>query len=358
MEKVDCVVIGAGVIGLAVAARLSLAKREVLIIEKNKIIGSETSSRNSEVIHAGIYYPKNSLKALMCVQGRKLMYDFCDNHSIQYKQCGKVIVATNNKQLNTLQAYLKTASDNGVHDLRWLKKNEVKALEPEVECVGGILSPSTGILNSHDFMIKLQTITQNNGGIIAYNEEVKRIEFNPVAIVTKDYKLRANWIINCSGLNAPLLNPNLYNSQSIKPVFAKGHYFSYSGKSPFSRLIYPVAETGGLGVHVTLDIAGNARFGPDVHWINNIDYSFEDGKKEVFAKAIKKYFPNLDESRLDPSYTGIRPKIMFGDKIYPDFIINSEAKHGIKGLIDLLGIESPGLTSSLALANLVHSIID
>lgn len=356
MEKVDCIVVGAGAIGLAVAARLSEANREVIIVERNTVIGAETSSRNSEVIHAGIYYKNNSNKAIMCVEGRRLLYDFCDLHHVPYKKCGKIIVASSQKQLSTIKDYVNNAKSNGVNDLVWLTQKEIKSLEPEVDCVGGVLSPSTGIINSHDYMLKLQAIFENNGGVIAFGEKVSSIESNPNAIITNNYRLNANWIINCAGLTAPKLSANV--KESPKSAYAKGHYFSYTSKNPFSRLVYPIAEKGGLGVHVTLDMGGNVRFGPDVYWMDNIDYSFEKGIKDKFVNAIKSYYPNLDESKLEPSYTGIRPKIMINNSIYKDFIINSENQHGLKGRIDMLGIESPGLTSSLALAEKVYSIVN
>lgn len=356
MEKVDCIVIGAGVIGLAVAARLSEANREVIIVEKNSVIGAETSSRNSEVIHAGIYYEYDSEKARMCVQGRKLLYDFCNSYSVPYNKCGKIIVATSKKQLKTINQYVANAKNNGVNDLEWLHQEEINKLEPEVKCIGGILSPSTGIIDSHSYMLQLQAIIQNHGGIIALGEEVIRIESNPNTIFTNNYNLSATWIINCGGLGSTNLSKDL--AECPKPAFAKGHYFSYSGKSPFSRLVYPVAEKGGLGVHVTLDMGGNVRFGPDVHWIDKVDYSFEKGMKDKFFKAIKNYYPNIDKTRLEPSYTGVRPKIIVNNNIYNDFMINTEEQHGLKGRIDMFGIESPGLTSSLALAEKVHSIID
>ena len=356
MEKIDCVVIGAGVIGLAVAARLSELNREVIVVEKNLAIGAETSSRNSEVIHAGIYYPNNSIKAKMCVQGRQLLYKFCENNNVPHKRCGKVIVATNKEHLNTVKRYADNALANGVVDLEWLSERDVNVLEPDVISVGGLLSPSTGIVDSHDFMLKLQAIIESHGGVIAFGEEVVSLESNPNTVVTENYNLNATWIINCAGLNAPHLSRGTLGSP--RSIYAKGHYFSYSGKNSFSRLVYPIAEEGGLGVHVTLDMAGNVKFGPDVHWVDKVDYSFEGGLKDRFEDSIRRYYPGLDGSRLEPSYTGIRPKIMYENTIYPDFMINSEEVHGLKGRVDLLGIESPGLTSSLALADHVCSLVD
>lgn len=354
MDRVDCVVVGAGIIGLAVAARLSSQGREVVIIEKNLAIGAETSSRNSEVIHAGIYYPRNSLKAQMCVRGRDLIYEFCEQWSIPYKNCGKIIVATSRDQISVLDRYARQAINNGVDDLLWLDRTAIYELEPEIEGIAGLLSPSTGILDSHDFMLKLQAITQNNGGVIAFGEKVMEIKSRPNRVLTDNYELEAEWIINSAGLGAADLASAAVSTTT--PCFAKGHYFSYSGK-PFSRLVYPTAEAGGLGVHVTLDIAGNVRFGPDVCWVDALDYKFERDRKEQFIDAIKKYYPNLDEGKLAPSYVGIRPKVFIENKIYSDFIISSECDHGLKGRIDLLGIESPGLTASLALSEYVDEIM-
>lgn len=355
MEKVDCAVIGAGVVGLAVASRLAEAGREVIVLEKNFTIGAETSSRNSEVVHAGIYYKKESLKAVTCVRGRSLLYAFCDQYGVPYNKCGKVIVGANTAQLNTIKGYADNARSNGVDDLIWLNKDEINRLEPDVISVGGILSPSTGIVDSHAFMLQLQANLESNGAVIALGTEVLSLRTRGNTIVTNGFNLSANWIINCAGLNAPVLSKDIEGTPNAK--FAKGHYFSYSGAHTFSRLIYPVAEEGGLGVHVTLDMVGSVRFGPDVQWIDDIDYSFQAGLKPRFEAAIRRYFPKLDCDKLQPSYTGIRPKIAYENQIYSDFIVRSEIDHGFKGRIDLFGIESPGLTASLALADdIVHLV--
>lgn len=354
MDKVECVVVGAGVVGLAIAAELARSGREVVVLEQHDCIGSETSSRNSEVIHAGIYYPQGSLKAELCVQGKQLLYRYCDAFDVPYKRCGKLIVAVHDGQAEIVQGYIDKAAANGVADLRWLSAREVAELEPEVACVGGVLSPSTGIIDSHAFMLSLQGQLERAGGIIAFQTHVESVKADPMPLVcTTDFELQADWFINCAGLHAPGLAQATPNAP--KAFYAKGHYYAYSGRQPFSRLVYPVAEAGGLGVHVTLDLAGQIKFGPDVRWIDQLDYSFDESHFADFASAIRTYYPLLDEQRLHPSYTGIRPKIAPADGGFQDFRIDGPATHGVPGWINLLGIESPGLTASLAIAREVVS---
>ena len=355
-DKIECVVIGAGVVGLAVAAQLAAAGREVIVLEQHSAIGTETSSRNSEVIHAGIYYPRGSRKAELCVRGKTLLYEHCDAYAVPYKRCGKVIVATSDAQRQVVEGYIAQASANGVTDLRWIGQAELNALEPEVMGVGAALSPSTGIVDSHAYMISLQGILEANGGFIAFQNTVQGIDHaNDLLVRTNQMTLAADWVINAGGLHAPELAQNVPGSP--KAHYAIGHYYTYSGAQPFGRLVYPTAEQGGLGVHVTLDLGGQVKFGPDVRWIDSLDYTFDDSKRADFVDAIRAYYPGLDEDRLQPGYTGIRPKID-GPGAAADFLIRGPKDHGVAGRIDLLGIESPGLTASLAIAEAVREVVD
>lgn len=353
MDKVDCVIIGAGVVGLAVAAELAKLGREVVVLEQHELIGSETSSRNSEVIHAGIYYPTSSLKAKFCVRGKQLLYEYCASRGVNHKRCGKIIVATNESQRATVEQYISKAAANGVADLYWIDEAELRALEPEVQGIGAVVSPSTGIVDSHGFMLSLQGEMEAHGGALALGCAVQSIEPRGTGSVVhgEDFSIAADWVINCAGLTAPDLAAGLPGAPQA--YYAKGHYYSYAGRQPFSRLVYPVAEAGGLGVHVTLDLAGQIKFGPDVRWLSALDYSFDDSHKDDFAAAIRAYFPGLDASRLQPSYTGIRPKISGPSEAAADFMLHGPEQHGVPGRLNLLGIESPGLTASLALAEAV-----
>ena len=353
MDRVEIVVIGAGVVGLAVAAELAKKGREVLVLEQHDAIGTETSSRNSEVIHAGIYYPKDSLKAQMCVRGKELLYAYCEDRKIPYRRCGKIIVACSDDQVPVVNNYIEKAAGNGVNDLRWVDTKEIYDLEPNVNAIGGVMSPSTGIIDSHAYMLSLQGDLEAHGGMIAFCTKVTGIasRTNGGVVNTLDFNLGANWIINSAGLSAPELAVDTPGSP--KGYYAKGHYYSYSGHQPFSRLVYPVAEAGGLGVHVTLDLAGQIKFGPDVRWQDDLDYSFDSSYFHEFVEAIRAYYPDLDETRLHPGYTGIRPKISPKGETAADFMISGPSQHGVAGRINLLGIESPGLTSSLAIAERV-----
>ena len=356
MDSVDCVVIGAGVVGLAVASKIASTGREVVVVERHDLIGSETSSRNSEVIHAGIYYPTGSLKAHLCVRGKTLLYEYCEERKIPYLNCGKVIVASNESQIKTVVGYIEKARLNGVVDLEWIEEDQLNELEPNVSGVGAVMSPSTGIIDSHAYMLSLQGDLERNGGVISFSTNVIEIRNAPKPIiVTPEFELSTPWVINCGGLDAPLLSKGLENAPNA--YFAKGHYYSYLGSQPFSRLVYPVAEEGGLGVHVTLDLAGQVKFGPDVRWIDSIDYSFDDSHKADFISAIRSYFPSVEEDRLQPSYTGIRPKLAPEGSAASDFVFFGPEQHGVKGRIDLLGIESPGLTSSLAIGEEVVNMM-
>ena len=353
MDTIEAVIIGAGVVGLAAAARLAESGVETIVLEQHDLIGSETSSRNSEVIHAGIYYPQDSVKADLCVRGKHLLYEHCQTYHVPYRNCGKAIVASKPDQTETVRGYIDKAAANGVADLTWLAAEEINELEPEVAAVGGVLSPSTGIIDSHSYMVSLQGIVESSGGMVAFNTAVKRLlrDGSMTIVETEDFSVRCKYVINAAGLHAPLLAAQL--SQAPEPYFAKGHYYGYSGRQPFSRLVYPVAEPGGLGVHVTLDMAGQVKFGPDVCWIDSINYDFDESHFAEFVAAIRAYYPGLDEYRLRPDYTGIRPKIAPADAGFVDFKILGPDDHHVPGLVNLLGIESPGLTASLAIAQVV-----
>ncbi len=351
MDKVECIVIGAGVVGLAIAAELARHGREVVVLEQHEIVGGETSSRNSEVIHAGIYYPSGSKKAELCVRGRARLYHHCEHYDVPYRRCGKLIVASRPEQEAIVRDYITKARANGVADLYWVNRAELESLEPEINGVGGVVSPSTGIIDSHSYMLSLQGILEAHGGTIAFNTLVNRIRNGPAGleVQTGDLRLACNYLINSAGLYAPDLAAQI--TPGPKAYFAKGHYYAYSGAAPFSRLVYPVAESGSLGVHVTLDLAGQVKFGPDARWIDSIDYEFDESRFENFVAAIRTYYPGLDKQKLHPGYTGIRPKIAAADSGFSDFILATPADHGVAGLINLLGIESPGLTASLAIAD-------
>ncbi len=356
-ERCDAVVIGAGVVGLAVARALAMAGREVLVIERHDVIGSETSSRNSEVIHAGIYYPTGSMKAAMCVRGKLLLYEHCERYNVPHRRIGKVIVATAEAQFPVLEDYRRQAAVNGVGDLPWLSRSEVLALEPDVEALAGVYSKTTGIIDSHAYMLSLLGDVEAGGGMVAFLTEVSDLRrwSAGVRVCCGDFDLDANVVVNATGLGAPGMAARLGGAR--RGYYAKGHYYTLSGRSPFTHLVYPVAEAGGLGVHVTLDMAGQAKFGPDVVWQQDDDYGFDGVNLPRFVEAIRRYYPGLDESRLHPGYTGIRPKLAPAGAPAADFVIEGPAENGVPGLVNLLGIESPGLTSSLAIAERVLALI-
>lgn len=360
-ETVDTIVIGAGVVGLACARALALAGREVIVLEANSLIGAETSSRNSEVIHAGIYYPTNSLKAKLCVAGKQMLYEFCASHGVPYRRCGKLIVATHPDQHGRLQAIQQQAINNNVKDLRWLEAAEAQVLEPELRCTAALLSPSTGIIDSHAFMLALQGDLEAEGGWLALNSPVLGGAIQADGILleiggAEPMNLLAATVINSAGLAAGKVAHSLRGlaAESIPPHYlAKGNYYALTGRSPFSHLIYPVPEQAGLGVHLTFDLANQARFGPDVEWIDTIDYEVDPRRAEVFYAEVRKYWPDLLDDSLLPAYSGIRPKIQAPGQPAADFVIQDEQTHGVAGLINLYGIESPGLTASLAIAQRV-----
>jgi L-2-hydroxyglutarate oxidase LhgO len=364
MDRVDCVVVGAGVVGLAVARRLAQAGREVVILEAAEGIGTVTSSRNSEVIHAGIYYKAGSLMARMCVSGKKALYAYCRDHGIPHRNCGKLIVATNPKEAEKLQSIRAHAEANGVLDMQTLPGEAARELEPALNCDAALLSPSTGIIDSHAYMLALRGDAEEAGAAFAFHTPLLtakasagRIEID--AGGEAPTTLECSLLVNAAGLNAPTVARSI-DGMPIDLIphayLAKGNYFSCSARAPFSRLIYPVPEPGGLGVHLTLDMAGQARFGPDVEWIDAIDYAVDPARAERFYPAIRRYWPTLPDGALMPSYSGIRPKIVPPAVASQDFLIQGPAEHGVTGLINLFGIESPGLTSSLAIANYVGEV--
>ena len=366
MDRVDCVVVGAGVVGLAVARTLALAGREVLILEAEAAFGTATSARNSEVIHAGIYYPQGSLKGRLCVAGRRQLYDFCDSHGVAYRRCGKLIVATDEAQIAALEQLQRHAQANGVDDLQRLDRSEVLALEPQVQAVAGLFSPSTGIVDSHALMLALLGDAERHGAVLALNTPVEGIAVTSeglhVHIGGADpLQLLARTVVNCAGHGAPILaahTAGLGPAARPRQYFAKGSYFSLAGRTPFGHLVYPLPEPGGLGVHLTLDLAGQARFGPDVQWVEDLDYRIEPERANGFYAAIRRYWPGLPDDSLQPAYTGIRPKISGPGEAAADFRIDGPAQHGIAGLVNLFGIESPGLTACLAIAEHVCGLLD
>jgi L-2-hydroxyglutarate oxidase LhgO len=364
MDKVDCVIIGAGVIGLAVARRLAQAGREVIILEAAEGIGTVTSSRNSEVIHAGIYYPAGSLMARMCVRGKQALYQYCRDHGIPHRNCGKLIVATTAHETEKLISIRARAEANGVLDLQPLSGLDARALEPALNCDAALLSPSTGIIDSHAYMLALLGDAEDAGAVCAFHTPLLHARVGEGAIILDaggdaPLSLECRLLVNASGLYAPSVARSIEGMPIglIPPAYlAKGNYFSCSTRAPFSRLIYPVPEPGGLGVHLTLDMAGQARFGPDVEWVENIDYAVDPERAERFYPAIRRYWPTLPDGALMPSYSGIRPKIVPPAVAAQDFLIQGPRDHGVDGLINLFGIESPGLTASLAIADYVAEL--
>lgn len=369
MESVDCVVVGAGVVGLAAARALALAGREVIVVEAAEGIGTGTSSRNSEVIHAGIYYPKGSLMARACVEGRRKLYAYCREHDVPHRNCGKLIVATNQQEDAMLASIQGRAEANGVEGMRVLSAAEAQALEPNLQCTSALFSQSTGIIDSHTYMLALQGDLEANGGMIAFNSPFERGHATDDGIDievggAEPMKLKTRLLVNSAGLHAPGLAHRIAGmpADKIPPAYyAKGNYFTLAGRSPFSRLIYPVPVPGGLGVHITVDMGGQAKFGPDVEWIDPknpdaIDYTVDPHRADKFYAAVRKYWPALKDGALQPGYAGIRPKIVPQGAPAQDFALSGPAQHGVAGLIHLFGIESPGLTASLSLAEHVRAL--
>ena len=366
MDSIDSVVIGAGVIGLAVGRALALAGREVVVVEAAAAIGTETSSRNSEVIHAGIYYPTGSLKARLCVAGRERLYAYCAAKGIRHQRIGKLIVATTEAEIPILGKYLAQARANGVTDLAWVEGDEARRLEPAVTCARALHSPSTGIIDSHEYLLALQGDLEAAGGMVVLNAPVTRVSHGGGSYLISAGNdpapaIRCRQLVNAAGLQAQAVAASIDGLPAASiPArhLARGHYYTLSGRSPFHRLVYPVAETGGLGIHVTLDLAGGARFGPDVQWLDGIDYSFNPETRARFVDAIRRYWPDLDDARLQAGYTGIRPKLSGPGEPAADFLLQGPAAHGLPALVNLYGIESPGLTAALALADDVVALLE
>ena len=358
MDTIDCLVIGAGVIGLAAARALARAGREVIVVEAEAAIGSGASSRNSEVIHAGIYYPTGLRKTRLCVEGKAMLYDFCRGYGVPHRRCGKLIVAADEAETARLAALETQAKANGVRDLVWLTGKEARALEPALKAERALLSPSTGIVDSHALMLALIGDAEAHGAMVALETPVisGRAADGGVVIETggaEPMRLKAALVVNAAGLGAQAVASAIEGMPADRiPTLhlAKGNYFSLSARSPFSRLVYPMPAEGGLGVHLTLDLAGQARFGPDVEWIETINYSVDPQRCESFYAAIRTYWPDLPDGALQPAYAGIRPKIARPGGSSTDFLIQTDDDHGVRGLVNLFGIESPGLTACLAIA--------
>jgi L-2-hydroxyglutarate oxidase LhgO len=377
MDKVQTVVIGAGVVGLSVARSLAMAGHEVVVVEAAEAIGTGTSSRNSEVIHAGIYYPAGSLKAKLCVEGNPQLYRYAAEKGFDARRCGKLIVATSDAQVGALHSLLAKAKANGVTDISLISGAQAREMEPALACVQALWSQSSGIVDSHGLMLALQGDLEKSGGMVAFLSP-----FNNGTVTDKGielhfggaepFSLLAQQVVNAAGLYAPLVARNIVNGRaplneltthSIPTAFfAKGNYYSLTQKTPFSRLIYPLPEAAGLGVHLTLDLGGQARFGPDVEWLqidnpDEINYAVDPARSASFYAAIRTYWPDLKDGALAPAYSGVRPKISGPTDLAADFMIQTQANHGIVGLVHLLGIESPGLTASLAIGSLVRAAL-
>jgi L-2-hydroxyglutarate oxidase LhgO len=374
MEQVDCVVIGAGVIGLAIAREMALQGRETILLERENAFGTISSARNSEVIHAGIYYPKDSLKAKLCVEGNRLLYEYCRTHQVPTQPYGKLIVASDDTQLDDLQAILYKAQNNQVPQIEMISGERAKSIEPQLQCSAAILSSTTGIVDSHAYMLSLLGGFEDAGGMVAYQSPL--ISAKPVGSNadqgfilsiggTDSMQIQTPLLINCAGMSAPTITQKIEgipSDQIPKAYFAKGNYFSLTGKSPFTHLIYPIPEAGGLGVHLTLDMAGQAKFGPDVEWLDIesedlIDYKVNPTRGEGFYEAVRRYWPGLKDGSLQPDYSGVRAKIVPPNTPAGDFCFNGPGDHSLKGLFNLYGFESPGLTSSLAIARHLESLI-
>lgn len=363
--ELDAVVVGGGVVGLAIARALSLRGREVTLVEEEATLGSHSSSRNSEVIHAGIYYEQGSLKARLCVAGKRALYQYCERRGVEHERIGKIIVATRDQEVGALESLKAKAEANGVDDLLWLDRAELARLEPAVSAVRGLLSPSTGIIDSHGYMSALRADAERAGAHVVVSTPVLRGR-----VVAGGFELEfggpepftgiCRTVVNAAGLRSQEVARSISGvpAASIpEQHFAKGHYFVLAGRAPFNHLVYPVPVPGGLGIHLTLDLAKQARFGPDVSWLSGVDYAFDERRSDAFYTAIRAYFPALADGALAPGYTGIRAKLGPAGAPTQDFVIQGPADHGIPGFVSLYGIESPGLTASLALADAVFDAL-
>jgi len=368
VETCDVLVVGAGVVGLAVARALALQGREVMVLEREAAIGTGTSSRNSEVIHAGIYYPAGSLKARLCVQGKQMLYAYCAERGVAFKRCGKLIVAHTPSQLAALPAIIERARGNGVDDLVLLDRDQARALEPALECLGAVHSPSTGIIDSHGLMLSLQGDLEHAGGLVVCHSAVASVNLQPdgLLVTTGDGTcLLARTLVNAAGLHACDLASRIAGldpSHVPTPHYAKGNYFTLAGRAPFRHLIYPAPEPdkhlAGLGVHLTLDLGGQAKFGPDVQWVERADdLQVDPARGDAFYAEVRRYWPDLPDGSLVPGYAGMRPKISGPGEPAADFVLQGPTVHGVPGLVNLFGIESPGLTSSLAIGQAVADLL-
>lgn len=369
MEKVDCVVVGAGVIGLAIARQLSQQQGSCLILDAETQFGSQTSSRNSEVIHAGIYYPRGSLKAQLCVEGNKSLYEYCKTKHIEHKKIGKLIVASQPSQIPQLEDIKRHALNNGVEDLIWLDQQKLRQMEPDVRGCAALFSPSTGIIDSHELMLGLLSDIEKQGGQLVCQSQVENIRVmkNGFKITGtsqgQPFEILSKILINAAGLGAQHLAKNVQAPDKIGGIpelhLCKGNYFSLQESAPFKHLIYPIPEanTAGLGIHATLNLSGQVRFGPDTQTICDIDYQVDEQQKPKFIAAIKRYYPQINPDNLVPDYSGIRPKLSRPGQPARDFVIQGPKDHGIGGMVQLFGIESPGLTSCLAIGKYVESLL-
>ena len=362
MDHVDTVVIGAGAVGLACARALALAGREVLLLESASAFGTGVSSRNSEVIHAGLYYPNGSLKSRHCIAGRRLLYAYCTQRGIPFRRCGKLLVATDEAQIAQIETLLNNAAGNGVDDLQLITAAEASAREPALRCMAALVSPSSGIIDSHAYMLSLLGDFENAGGAVVFNTPVTggRVEHDGIIVMAQGADpLKARRVVNCAALGAQAVANAIdgFPKQHIPVLrYARGVYFSISGRSPFSHLIYPLPEAAGLGVHLTIDLGGQAKFGPDVEWIDHPSYDVDAARAKAFYGEIRKYWPGIDNHELQPAYAGIRPKIHGPGEPAADFHIAGREVHGVRGMINLFGIESPGLTGSLSIAEQVKGL--
>ncbi len=363
MERVDAIIIGAGAIGLAVGRALAQRGLEAVVLEAEAQIGTGISSRNSEVIHAGLYDRPDALKARLCVAGRAALYDYCESHGVPHRRCGKLVVATDDAQVGALREIAVRARANGVAELRWLDAAEARALEPELRCAAALLSPVTGIVDSHALMLAYQGDLERAGGALAVRSPVEGVRVTTDGFVVEvggdgTSEIACGILVNAAGLAADAFARRIdgLDPAWVMPLhYAKGNYFALSGRAPFSRLVYPVPQPGGLGVHLTLDLAGQARFGPDVEWLavpsaDAIDYAVDPARGRAFFAAIRTYWPGLPDGALAPAYSGVRPKLQPAGAPAADFVLQGPALHGVPGLMNLFGIESPGLTASLAIA--------
>ena len=364
-NDVECLIIGAGVVGLAIARRMAMAGKSVLVLEANEGIGMEVSARNSEVIHAGLYYPKGSLKAKFCVEGKQQLYAYCADKGINHQRLGKLLVATHSEQIQKFEQIKQSARANGVDDLENLDQAQAQALEPNLHCVAALFSPSTGIVDSHGLMLALQGDAEHHDAQFVFRSPLLGLRVTPSGFICQvggdeATEISSDMVINAAGLHAPAL-ARQFNGLDPHYIpqdyYCRGTYFSLSGKTPFQHLIYPMPSSSGLGVHLTLDLGGQAKFGPDTEWINGIDYALDESRIDSFYQAVREYWPELKDGSLQPAYTGIRPKIVGPHEAAADFMIAGPKSHGIKNLINLFGIESPGLTSCLAIADYVEDLL-